>query len=153
MGNHVSLQLGGGDPSGTWTLSLVDEVPGILSDCVDFPFSQTVTYTDSTSFETFQAIVGCKHFRDGECVGEAPVPKVLDAFLQQTNASAFVDDETGRSVEDSCCLCGGGLTVSPTRENTLVSWRLNVYGHTDPMLPDPPEIFDRPVVLSSRQQP
>lgn len=104
----------GEDPIGTWTLKIVDEKPGVLSDCVDFYWyysynldaggKQTLTCDD------FQFVTDCKNDT-------------------QVNPDILNIEYDGRTLLEACCACGGG-TNATNIANELKSWHMVVYGHT-----------------------
>ena len=100
--------------NGDWTLTLADNSPGNLGQCVDDPFAYLIDQNDGTF-----NLVDCEVLEfGGSCFG---------GEILRSNVNTL-RDENDNLAASACCACGGGSPVSDT--NALVSWRMVVYGHT-----------------------
>ncbi|CAB9503760.1 Furin-like protease 1, isoform 1 [Seminavis robusta] len=112
MWKLMTLRTWGEDPTGTWTLEVVDEVVGVGRDCVDSPWAYYSFEDDET--------ISCEKVID--CDNEELVTPDVIAY-----------NDNGLTINDACCVCGGGSKVVQMPP-VLMSWRLIVYGH-DPSAP------------------
>ena len=117
----LSLRTWGEFPAGDWTLSLNDDSPGSYGDCFDLPWEYTYESRDQLGDQTLT----CEDFTSvTDCNDETQVnPEVLDVLWD------------GRTLLQSCCVCGGGQSpeaITPI----LRSWKLLVYGHVIETLDD-----------------
>ena len=108
----MTVRSWGEDAVGTWRLQLKDlRIGPALEDmeCADAPFNGL--------FDT--EIVTCVSMVENElCANGATVD----------NLSGILDiEDNGRTVDEACCACGGGLTRS-SYADTLREWSLIIYG-------------------------
>lgn len=109
----LTIRNWGENPSGDWTITLIDTAHGNLAGkpCDDLDFS---TYYEDWDMDLSCEDLAFQEFCEG---GKVQYP------VQH-------DNETGYAADQACCACGGGLIVSI--EGTLVSWKLVAYGHMVP---------------------
>ena len=83
------------NPSGNWTLTIIDEDPEKLTGCINGAYEnevvedRTTIFLDCNQIETVYE--DCKN-------GKVLNPAVFDE----------VDEENGTTAADACCACGGG---------------------------------------------
>lgn len=100
---------------GTWELSIVDENPGLLEDCVDYDWKYDYTLGEDGSQERmtcrdFDSVSNCKNASE-------IAPFLLDVEFE------------GRTLLESCCACVGGGHDRTLMNNVLKSWKLSIHGH------------------------
>jgi hypothetical protein len=118
----------GESAGGEWTISLVDEAAGDVSDCVDTPDWAQKARDDFELVELFDCI-DLEIF--GACEDGGQGPEFGDIFggLGLTGLSdPWLADENGVTPDVACCACGGGTNASDVAD-MLKSWRMIVYGH------------------------
>lgn len=121
------------DPNGEWVISIVDTTLGDVNDCIDydnytFPFSDsrnmtcapkdyrmmTMFCSDGAFDPSGEQAAACKAFEDEE----------LCDRLKRFETVQY----NGRTGPEACCMCGGGYSPDELPE-TIVEWKLVVYGH------------------------
>jgi len=130
-------------PEGTWTLSIVDEVDGDLSNCVDKPIQITDGFTfgcnvwelvplyhnerfmtDANYFWDEGVATGCCICSGGFFCEDSLDPNIcLEAFqygycgggeMMAELAAMAYQDENGLTMREACCLFGGGTVYEDT---------------------------------------
>lgn len=132
-----------GEPaSGDWTLRIVDQSPGDISECVDLPWSIAFA----------QEIIDCQFLvLSKACEDGGQGSKFSEYFggVSDLSAIAFVNgDRVGPT--DACCECGGGSSAALV-DDLLRSWRLVVYGHD--VLESPPTLPSIPTTNQETNSP
>jgi len=113
--------------SGDWTLRIVDQSPGDLSECVDLPWS----------IDFAQEVIDCQFFLLSKACEDGGQGSMFSEYfdgVSDLSDVAFVDGN-GVGPTDACCECGGGSSAALV-DDSLRSWRLVVYGHD--VLESPP---------------
>lgn len=122
----MSLLSWGEDPSGEWTLTVVDVSPGNVAACADMDYIQ-----DAEGLSKLGPIT-CKtaeELCDDGMLNETTVADFLTQAVD--NSTELVDDLTGVPIAEACCDCGGGIPLGADEMNALVSWKLVAYGHAE----------------------
>ena len=124
----------GTPPQGDWTLTIVDQSPGIIRDCQDYEWT----------FEQDGSTYLCSNFDDAtDCTNPDQVP----------DQSLVLGTFEGRTALDACCACGGGVDLR-TIPNELKSWRMLIYTHdNDEVVTSPPTVSPAPTSISPRPTP
>ena len=117
----MTVRCWGESAGGEWTLSLVDEAAGDVSDCVDVP---------DWALKVREGFVDCAFLEmSGACEDGGQGPEFGDIFGGLTGLSdPELADENGVTPDVACCACGGGTNASDVAD-MLKSWRMIVYGH------------------------
>ena len=105
----------GESAAGDWVLSIRDISPGNVDQCVDAPFYNV--FKDKTV--TCTSVQDELYCIDGERTAEG---------TQFDNI--FELDDNGWTIDDACCVCGGGINATDT-DGMLIQWRLVIFGHQD----------------------
>jgi hypothetical protein len=114
----MTVRAWGESSAGDWSLSVVDEEPGDVSECLDVAdWLGVVEFADGDTID-----VNCASLQRAEICLEG-VPQFIDVDT--------ITDEFGVSALEACCVCGGGAPASAIND-MLESWRLVVYGHESP---------------------
>lgn len=118
----------GESPFGEWKLTITDERPGHLSNCVD---------AAGFSFYYGSVLVHCGYLdKFGICLDGG----YNESFFTRGNYDALKvkTDDQGRTIAEACCVCGGGSDRS-SFEDKLRHWTIAVFGRLD----------DRPTPVSA----
>jgi subtilisin-like proprotein convertase family protein len=126
----------GEDPSGAWTLSIVDTVAGDLEQCTDYEWA-LLAIDGSGEFWT------CNDLSPGSVYGDicengemGPDFRLVFSFADRLDDVRLKDDK-GLTPAVGCCACGGGR-MSSAVPSTLVSWSIAVHGHDPENQQGPP---------------
>lgn len=120
----TTLKAWGTNPTGTWTLSLVDEVDGDLTSCVDYEWALSDGEGDFWRCVDLSGLYGEVCFDGG--IGQ-DFDVVFGSFA--TDLDDFsLQDSKGLTPGFACCECGGGRSASDVLAE-LQSWTLVIHGH------------------------
>ena len=98
---------------GTWTLTIRDVSKGDVDPCIDYAFSQTVDNLPIT------------------CSTMARTSRCKEGTVNTINGNILNAQYEGRTVQQACCVCGGGTSSRNGFVDRLVQWRLVVYGRNE----------------------
>jgi hypothetical protein len=122
--------------AGEWTLSLVDRIDGNTETCQDFPGWLLQEPGLNLAFTCYSLA------RGGVCADG-----VVDTEALASTGGLFLltlGDESGQTMLDACCECGGGIDFVP-RSDTLFAWTIEVFGTITVVdTPEPSSITDTP---------
>ena len=124
--NLATVRAWGEKPDGAWSLSLVDQKPGDVTECLDFagwkagidPIGGVVEW----ECFVFSILEICKDGAQG--------PGYAEFFSGGDISDPAFANENGITPDIACCECGGGNAASEITD-VLRSWRLVVYGHDE----------------------
>ena len=103
------------NPSGNWTLTIIDEDPEKVTGCINGAYENEIVEDGSTIFlDCNQLETVFEDCKDGKVLN----PAVFDE----------VDEENGTTAAEACCACGGGTPLPDV--DVLRGWRMIIYGHT-----------------------
>jgi hypothetical protein len=115
----------GESAGGEWTISLVDEEAGDVSECVDI-LDWVLEISNGFDLVEFDCLIFEK---GGLCEDGGEGPAFGDFFEGVTDLSdPLLADENGVTPDVACCACGGSKNASDVAD-MLKSWRIIVYGH------------------------
>ena len=131
----TSVRYWGEDPNGKWVINITDTTPGPARDCIDyddyqFSFTETIEFGCSdypylgkfcrnNSFNPFGPAV---QLCEANITGSEIACETLERFLTEKS--------NNRTALEACCLCGGGYNhTNDAYPETIVEWKIQVYGH------------------------
>jgi len=118
---------------GVWTLSIVDLKDGdVEASCADYEWIML----DKITCKTLESVQYCE---DGfvDPYGKAAFSGEYDLI--------FFETYNGLTAKEACCACGGGANVD-SLSDSLIEWKLAVYGRSDDTAQVTPSPTDAPTV-------
>jgi Proprotein convertase P-domain/Subtilase family len=117
----MTIRNWGESPYGEWKLAIVDEKAGDLDVCVDEP-GYHLYYSDNTE-------VTCPYIEKAAiCTNGGYNPNFFDSGNYESLKT--LTDSDGRTIEDACCVCGGGVGRDAFRDS-LHHWTIAIYGREE----------------------